>query len=137
MEAVGTLLPLVLLFLAFYALIIRPARGRQRAQQRLVEQLSVGIQVMTTSGLYAQIVDIVDDTVLLEVAPGVRVRWAKVAVARVVTPDAQPDADDASASGSGEADTVQEAAAEVDTETDQALDGVADDDRDSTEPRQP
>jgi preprotein translocase subunit YajC len=124
-EAVGTLLPLVLLFLAFYVLIIRPARNRQRTQQRLVSQLEVGTEVMTTAGLYAEIVEVADDTVLLEVAPGVRMRWAKQAVARVVAPT-EREAGDETTGAAGE----RAANDDVDA-TDEA------DDPGSPEPRHP
>jgi preprotein translocase subunit YajC len=90
-DSVGALLPFVLILVAFYALIIRPARNRQRAQQRLVDQLAVGAKVITTSGLHAEIVGIEDDAVLLEVAPGVVLTFAKPAVARVLPEPEQPE----------------------------------------------
>jgi preprotein translocase subunit YajC len=85
------LVPLVLIAAAFYFLIIRPTRNRQRAAARLSDQLTVGARVMTTSGLYAEVVGIDDDGVLLEPAPGVTMRWTKAAVSRIVP---EPDADD-------------------------------------------
>jgi preprotein translocase subunit YajC len=99
-DSVGALLPFVLILVAFYALIIRPARNRARAQQRLVEQLDVGVKVMTTSGLHGEIVGLEDDVVLLEAAPGVVLRFSKPAVARVLAepepePDTEADADSA------------------------------------------
>jgi preprotein translocase subunit YajC len=94
-DSVGALVPFVLIIGAFYVLIIRPSRNRQKAQQRLVDQLAVGAKVMTTSGLYAEVVAIEDDGVLhLESAPGVTMRWTKAAVARILPePDAEDDAD--------------------------------------------
>jgi preprotein translocase subunit YajC len=83
--------PFVLIILAFYLLIIRPSRNRQRAQQRLSEQLTVGARVMTTSGLFAEVVAVEDDGVLLSPAPGVTMRWTKAAVARILP---EPDLDE-------------------------------------------
>jgi preprotein translocase subunit YajC len=85
-ESLAGLLPFLLILVAFYFLIIRPARGRQRAQQQLHNNLQVGQKVLTTSGLHATVVGIEDDVVLLEAAPGVTTRWAKPAVARILTP---------------------------------------------------
>jgi preprotein translocase subunit YajC len=85
-ESLAGLLPFVLILVAFYFLIIRPARGRQRAQQQLHSNLHVGQEVLTTSGLHATVAGIEDDVLLLEVAPGVITRWAKPAVARIITP---------------------------------------------------
>jgi preprotein translocase subunit YajC len=84
-ESVGALLPFVLILLAFYVLIIRPARNRQRAQSRLADNLQVGQKVITTSGLYAEIAAVEDDAIVLETSPGVTQRWAKPAVARILT----------------------------------------------------
>jgi preprotein translocase subunit YajC len=94
-KSVGPLLPLVLIVGAFYLLIIRPSRNRQRLQQRLTDQLAVGARVMTTSGLFAEVVGFDDDAVLLETAPGVTMRWTKAAVSRILPePDAQDDSEE-------------------------------------------
>jgi preprotein translocase subunit YajC len=97
--------PFVLIILAFYLLIIRPSRNRQRAQQRLTEQLTVGARVMTTSGLFAEVVAVEDDGVLLSPAPGVTMRWTKAAVARIL-PEPEPDEE----SGEHETDTNEDEA---------------------------
>jgi preprotein translocase subunit YajC len=81
-----TLLPLLLLLVIFYFLIMRPARRRQREALDLQSSLHVGQEVLTTSGLYGRIVAVEDDVIVIEPAPGVRTRWAKGAVARVVGP---------------------------------------------------
>jgi preprotein translocase subunit YajC len=93
-DSVAQLVPFVLIILAFYLLIIRPSRNRARAQQRLGEQLTVGARVMTTSGLFAEVVAVEDDGVLLSPAPGVTMKWTKAAVSRILP---EPDLDDESA----------------------------------------
>lgn len=95
MEAVTPFLFPALLVLAFYLLIIRPARTRTRAAAELREQLAPGLEVMTTSGLFATVVSVEDDSVVLEVSPGVTMRFAKAAVARVLTSEALDDDDQA------------------------------------------
>jgi len=61
---------------------------RQRKQQRaFVDQqgrVRVGMQVMTTAGLFGTVVDIQDDVLVLEVADGVRLRWSKLAVGKIL-----------------------------------------------------
>jgi preprotein translocase subunit YajC len=103
-DSVSALLPLVLL-LVFYLLIIRPARNRARAQQRLQSELSPGLEVMTTSGLRARISAVEDDVVVLEIAPGVTTRWTKAAVARVI-PAADGGAPGDAAAADEQADVV-------------------------------
>lgn len=76
------LLPLVLLFVVFYFLLIRPQQKRAKQQKQFLESLKKGDEVITTGGLYGKITGITDDTVTIEVAEKVRVRIAKSAVAQ-------------------------------------------------------
>jgi preprotein translocase subunit YajC len=93
-KSVGPLIWVVLLAAVFYLMIIRPNRNRQRAQQQMSERLGVGARVMTTSGLFAEVVGFDDDAILLEAAPGVTMRWSKAAVARILPePDAEDDSE--------------------------------------------
>ena len=78
------LVPLLLLAVAFMVLVVLPMRTRNRALQKtrqLQAGLTIGTEVMTTSGLYGRIAAIAEDTVDLEISPGVVVRWAKLAIA--------------------------------------------------------
>lgn len=88
MKQISGLLPLLLIATAFYFLAIRPARTRARAAEQMQGALRPGQAVMTTAGLYATVVELGDETVVLEVAPGVHSRYAKRAISRVVTGDA-------------------------------------------------
>ena len=89
-ESLGALLPFIIILLAFWLLIIRPARNRQRQQVQLQNQLAPGQRVMTTSGLYGTVSVVEDDAIVLEAAPGVTMRWAKQAVGRVLPSDGGP-----------------------------------------------
>ena len=86
-----------LLALGFYLLAIRPQRARAAALAKVRASLAPGTEVITTAGLYAYVVEIDGDTVVLEIAPGVKARFATAAVVRVVEPK---DADDPAAGGS-------------------------------------
>jgi preprotein translocase subunit YajC len=94
-ELVQQLVFFGLLIVGLYLLAIRPQRVRARAMAQVREGLQVGARVMTSAGIHATVVetDGPDDTVLLEVAPGVRVRFATPAVVRLLDPaDDTPDA---------------------------------------------
>jgi len=94
-KSAAPLIWVVLLAGMFYFLFIRPNRNRQRAQQTLRDRLVVGTRVMTTSGLFAEVVGIDDDAVLLEASPGVTTRWTKAAISRILPePDAEDDAEE-------------------------------------------
>ena len=82
-------LPLVYLaiFAIFYFLFIRPQRRRQRALMEQQSTVGIGTEVITSSGMYGRIVaENDDDTVLLEIAPGVPIRIARKAIVRTVSP---------------------------------------------------
>ena len=73
-----------LLILGLYVLAIRPQRARARELASVRAGISVGSRVMTSAGIHATVTAVEDDTVLLEVAPGVQVRFASAAVVRLL-----------------------------------------------------
>ena len=70
-------------------------RKRKAASQQLQTGLKVGSKIMTTAGLFATVVAIEDDGVVLEVAPGVHSKYARQAISRVLdAPDGAEPLDD-------------------------------------------
>jgi preprotein translocase subunit YajC len=88
--AVEQLLFFALLGVAGWLLLVRPQRRRAQALAEVRGALSVGTSVITTAGLHATVTAIEDETVLLEIAPGVNARFAKQAVVRVLDPAGEP-----------------------------------------------
>ncbi|MEU6724348.1 preprotein translocase subunit YajC [Nonomuraea wenchangensis] len=86
MGQLGSILPLILLVVVFYFLLIRPQRKRQQEAIQMQNSLTPGSRVMTTTGLFATVVAVDNEDVILEVAPGVETRWVKAAIGRVVAP---------------------------------------------------
>lgn len=81
----GSLVLLVPLILAFYFVAIRPGRKRMQQMQAVQSSLEPGREVVTTAGLYATVAEVGEDgTVVLEIAPGVRAKFARGAVLKVV-----------------------------------------------------
>jgi preprotein translocase subunit YajC len=89
-EGIVSLLPLVAIALLFWLLIIRPASKRQKDQARMQSAVTVGEQVMLTSGIFGTVIDMDDDKLSLEIAPGVVVRVARGAVGSIV-PSEEPE----------------------------------------------
>jgi len=85
-RSLGGLLPFIVLAVLFYLLLIRPQRNRQRQAQALLSNVGAGDTVMTSSGMFATVAEVEDDAVLLEVSPGVEVRFLKGAIQRIVAP---------------------------------------------------
>ncbi|GAA2105388.1 hypothetical protein GCM10009841_24060 [Microlunatus panaciterrae] len=69
----------------FYFLILRPQKKRQQAQQRTLNSLTPGTQVLLASGVFGNIVEIGEKQAVLEVSPGVQMTVLKAAIARVAT----------------------------------------------------
>ncbi|MER7417492.1 preprotein translocase subunit YajC [Micromonospora peucetia] len=98
---VGGLTPILMIALLFgvmYFMMIRPQQKRRREAESMQSALAPGDEVVTIGGLYGTVTGVDDDTVLLEVAPGVQTRYARPAIARVVSQaerPAEPVAEDA------------------------------------------
>ncbi|OBF21934.1 preprotein translocase subunit YajC [Mycobacterium sp. ACS4331] len=82
-----TLLPLFIILGAFMFFASRRQRKAMQATIDLHESLRIGDRVHTTSGLEATITAITDDTVDLEIAPGVVTTWMKLAIRDKIEPD--------------------------------------------------
>ena len=84
---------IVLLFGVMYFMMIRPQQKRRREAQAMQSTLGPGDEVVTVGGLYGTVSSMDDETVTLEVSPGVRVRYARPAIARVVSSAELADAE--------------------------------------------
>ena len=82
----STLILILIVVVAFYLLMIRPQQRRKQQAAQKQNNVQPGARVRTTAGMYATVVDVDGDDVILEVAPGVEVRYMKRAVMDVVSP---------------------------------------------------
>jgi preprotein translocase subunit YajC len=121
------LILIVVVFIGFYFLLIRPQRNRQRKVMEQQKTVATGARVRTTAGMYATVVAVDGDDVVLEVAPGVEVRYLKKAIMEVVGegPGGYAEDQDAEDAEGGFAD---EETAEPDDETAEPEDTVAEHD---------
>jgi preprotein translocase subunit YajC len=71
-----------LLAVAFFFLIVRPQRRQLAARRALIQAVDVGDEIITAGGIYGVIRSIEDDTMQVEIAPGVVLKLAREAVAR-------------------------------------------------------
>ncbi len=82
------LVGLVLLFALLYFVMIRPQRNRQRRAVQTQRQVVPGQRVITTAGVYGTVISGDDQTIQLEIAPGVQIKLMRRAVLRVEPDDA-------------------------------------------------
>ncbi|MGI5237566.1 preprotein translocase subunit YajC [Dactylosporangium sp. CA-139066] len=74
-----------------YFLMIRPQQKRRREVESMQSAMGVGDEVVTVGGLYGIVAEVNDDTVLLEIAPGVTAKYARQAIGKVVQKAAADD----------------------------------------------
>ena len=84
-------LPLLIVLGAFMFFASRRQKKAMQATINLHNSLKIGNRVHTTSGLEATIAGVTDDTVDLEIAPGVVTTWMKLAVRDVIADDFDDD----------------------------------------------
>jgi preprotein translocase subunit YajC len=85
------LIYLALIILAFYFLMIRPQRQRMHRADAMQARLSVGDEVMLTSGIFGTVSAIGDDGVQVTIADGVEVRVDRRAIGTTVKRQADDD----------------------------------------------
>ncbi len=87
---ITSLLPLVLIFVIFYFLLIRPQQKRAKEHKQLLENLKKGDKVITSGGIYGVIENVGTTTVTIKIAENVRVKFGKGHIA-AVRPPAEED----------------------------------------------
>ncbi len=63
-----TILPLILIFVIFYFLLIRPQQRKMKKHQNMLSNLSKGDNVVTEGGIYGSVVGLKDNIVVLKIA---------------------------------------------------------------------
>ena len=86
---IGMVIYLVIIVAFFYFILIRPQKKEQKKQAAMLSQLEVGDCVLTSSGFYGIIIDITDDTVIVEFGnnKNCRIPMQKAAIAQVEKPE--------------------------------------------------
>lgn len=89
MELLGTLGPILLMFVLFYFLLIRPQQKRQKAVQQMQNELKKGDKIVTIGGLHG-IVDSVDEgKIIIKCGDGSRLTFDRNSVREVVESSSQ------------------------------------------------
>jgi len=80
------LFPLVLIFVVFYFLLIRPQQAKVRAQREMLAGVKRGDRVVTGGGIIGLVTKVISDNeVQVELAEGVRVRIIKQTITDILT----------------------------------------------------
>jgi preprotein translocase subunit YajC len=78
------LLPLVVIFVLFYFLLIRPQQKKQKEHRLMVDALASGDEIVTGGGVLGKVTEVGDQFVTVEVADGVAVKVQKHTIGAVL-----------------------------------------------------
>jgi preprotein translocase subunit YajC len=79
-----SLLPLVVIFILFYFLLIRPQQKRAKQHKEMVTALKKGEEIVTNGGLLGKVTDLDDNFITLEIANGLNAKVQRQSVAQVM-----------------------------------------------------
>ena len=79
-DPLTSMLPLIIIFILFYFMLIRPQMKRAKEQKKMMEALQKGEEVVTASGQVGKIVKVGEQYISLEIAEGVVTHVQKTAV---------------------------------------------------------
>ena len=94
LASIISIAPLILIFVAFYFLMIRPQQRRMKALQTAVGGVKKGDSVITAGGIVGKVVKVEDAFVEVEIAPTVKVRVVKATLAEVTSAGGSKPAND-------------------------------------------
>lgn len=83
-SAIWSFLPIILIFVIFYFLLIRPQQKRSKDHRNLLSSLKEGDQVLTSGGIYGKITGIKDEKITVEISDKVRVKVNRGNIAGVI-----------------------------------------------------
>ena len=85
--SIMSFLPIVLIFVIFYFMLIRPQQKRAKDHRNLLANLKTGEYILTTGGIYGKVTGIKENTLTVEISDKVRVKVSRGHIAAVVKAD--------------------------------------------------
>jgi preprotein translocase subunit YajC len=80
------LFPLLIIFVIFYFMLIRPQKSREKEHQKMLNTLNKNDDIVTTGGVHGTIVNVKDKTVILRIDENVKIEIEKSSIAYVKKP---------------------------------------------------
>lgn len=81
---VSTIIMFGAIFAIFYFMIIRPQQKRAKEREKLLSSVEKGDKIITSGGVHATVVGLEEKTVLIEIAPNVKIKVERSAIGSVV-----------------------------------------------------
>jgi preprotein translocase subunit YajC len=81
-------LPFVMIIVIFYFVMIGPERKQRKKREAMLAAVKKGDRVVTTGGMFATVAAVNEDSITLQAADDVRLRFSRAAIAQVIEDDA-------------------------------------------------
>ena len=85
-------IPLILMFVIFYFLLIRPQQKKQKKHTEMIGNLKKGDRILTGGSIYGRITSADENSITVEIANNVRVKVARGSITTLVSPQQQTQA---------------------------------------------
>lgn len=79
-----SMLPLVLIFVVFYFMLIRPQNKRAKEHREMIAAMETGAEVATAGGIVGKVTEVGESIVTVEIAPGVNVKVQRNTIAQIL-----------------------------------------------------
>jgi preprotein translocase subunit YajC len=77
------LMPILIVMVLFYLIMLGPERKQRKKREEMLAAVKKGDKVMLNSGMYGTVANLADDVVTVQVAEGVRIRFARSSIQTV------------------------------------------------------
>jgi preprotein translocase subunit YajC len=102
----ASFIPLILMFVIFYFLLIRPQQKKTKEHRQMIDNLKTGDRIITSGGLHGRVTGVSESALTVEIAEKVRVkvnRASVTALLQTTPPPAAPKKEKKDKTGSGKA----------------------------------
>lgn len=91
-NAMGSFIPLIVIFVIFYFFLIRPQQKKAKEHQKMLNELKKDDKVITSGGIYGVVSQVKGDTVEVKIAENVKVQVVKGTISTILPPESQSEA---------------------------------------------
>ncbi len=81
---ISIFIPLILMFVIFYFLLIRPQQKKVKQHKEMIASLKKGDRVVTAGGIHGTIIGVSDNTITLEIAPKVKIKVQRSSISYIL-----------------------------------------------------
>ncbi len=83
-QLVGTMMPLILVFVIMYLLLLRPQQKKARERAEMISRIKVGDRVVTNGGIYGVVSGVKEKSLMLKIADNVEIEVIRSAVGNIL-----------------------------------------------------